>query len=162
MDLDFNNVQVVREVWRISRIILCTAGKETILRHKALVPAHINIEELHVKSCLLFDGLCNITARVYRVSRKVPKDRPDGTLFCTVPFFKGINHIVVSGLVVEVDEKRWIVLVMDFCDRAIFCPEIHPAVPVRRVNDPHLPSYGLRSGPVSYTHLRAHETRSYL
>ncbi len=80
-------------------------------------------------------------------TRKVPEDSPDGTLLCTVPLLEGINHIVMSGRVVEVDEKRGVVLVMDFYDRALFCPEVHPAVPVRRVNDPHLPSCGIRSGP---------------
>ena len=42
--------------------------------------------------------------------------------------------------VVEVDEKGRMVIVMDFCYFPILCPEINPSIPVRRVNDPHLPS----------------------
>ena len=105
MDPDFNNVQIVREVWRISRIILCTAGEDPLLRHEALVPANIDIEELYVKLCLLFDGFGNFTACTDGVPRKIPEDGPDSTLLRTVPLLEGINHIVMGGRVVEMDEK---------------------------------------------------------
>ena len=48
----------------VARIIYCTAAKEAVLCHEALVAAHIHIEELHVKACLFFDCPGNITTGI--------------------------------------------------------------------------------------------------
>jgi hypothetical protein len=39
----------------------------------------------------------------------------DSALLCTVPLFKGVDHLMMSRRVVEVEEEGGMVIVMDFC-----------------------------------------------
>lgn len=107
--------------------------------HEPLVPAHVNVEEVHVEPCLQLDRLGDIAARVHRVAREVPEDGADGALLRTIALAERIDHSGVLVRVAEVDEEGRLVIVVHLCHGAVLRPQIHAAVPVRGVKDPHRP-----------------------
>ncbi len=85
-----------------------------MLGHEPLVAPHIDIEEIDVELCLLFDCLGNIPAGSNRVAREIAEDGVDGALLRTVPFFERLDHLVICVRVMEVNKEGRIVVMMDF------------------------------------------------
>jgi hypothetical protein len=115
------------------------------LGHEPLVPAHINVEDIDVELRLPFYRFGHIPACKDSVPGEFAKDGFDGALLRTVPLFQCFDHLMVSVRVVEVDVKRWLIVVMGFGYSAILCPEVNTMISVRGIKDPHDPTPVFRS-----------------
>src|SRR5208283_2695749 len=86
-----------------------------------------------IRVCLLLYCLSDVPSCIDCVTGKISKDGVDGAFICIVPVFKGIDHLMMGWLVVEMDKEWMVVFMMDVGYRPVLRPEIDTAITVCRV-----------------------------
>ena len=100
----------------------------------------INVVEFGIELCLFFDCFGDIPACIHRVPGKLAKMTLIMYSSAAYRSLKHLDHLMMHVRGMEVNIKRWCVVVMDLRDDSVFGPEINAAIPVRSVKNPHLPS----------------------
>ena len=111
-----------------------SAGEEIMLCHVALILADVHIVELGLVAGLDLDLLGNFSACIDSVALESAEDGSEAAFFCVEAALQGVDHLLMSGRILEVHVERGRIGGAGFGESSLPAPQLHTALVIRVEN----------------------------